>query len=251
MLRTGALLACAATAQAWTGTSTVGARRALLCHQRQSSLMNEEPPAAEPAAALEELPPSPPAAPAKYDVSKLATGSKQEGGGAGFNQFDPVLTTTGFLSRRFGLVGGLAVVGLLGAVEGNEILKAAFDTGPVEGSGEVITTASGLQYVDLLIASGGPSPLMGNIIGFNARVSIGDKVILDTSGDKPVAFKYGQRPFQNVVCEGLEEGIKGMKAGGKRRLLVPQNLAPPGVTLPPGVPLQYELELTEVLSSYL
>ena len=28
-----------------------------------------------------------------------------------------------------------------------------------------------------------------------------------------------------------------MKAGGKRRLLVPQNLAPPGVTLPPGVPL--------------
>ena len=32
------------------------------------------------------------------------------------------------------------------------------------------------------------------------------QVILDTTGGKPVAFKYGQRPFQNVVCEGLEEG---------------------------------------------
>ena len=31
-------------------------------------------------------------------------------------------------------------------------------------------------------------------------------MILDSFGGKPVAFKYGQRPFQNVVCEGLEEG---------------------------------------------
>ena len=35
------------------------------------------------------------------------------------------------------------------------------------------------------------------------------QVILDTPGGKPVAFKYGQRPFQNVVCEGVEEGICG------------------------------------------
>ena len=36
-----------------------------------------------------------------------------------------------------------------------------------------------------------------------------DQVILDSFGGKPVAFKYGQRPFQNVVCEGLEEGSCG------------------------------------------
>ena len=77
------------------------------------------------------------------------------------------------------------------------------------------------------------------------------KVLLDTFGKKPVAFKYGQRPFQNVVCEGLEEGIRTMKAGGKRSLIIPQSLAPPGVTLPPGVPLTFDVELTEVLNSYL
>ena len=65
------------------------------------------------------------------------------------------------------------------------------------------------------------------------------------------AFKFGQRPFQNVVCEGLEEGVRGMKVGGKRRLVVNQELAPPGVKLPPGVPIIYTVELTEVLNSYL
>ena len=109
---TALVLLCAATANAWVGVPTAGGRRALPCRQRQL-LMNEDPPTAESAAAPEESPPSPPAAPAKYDVSKLAAGSKQEGGGSGFNQFDPVMTATGFISRRFGLVGGLAVVGLL------------------------------------------------------------------------------------------------------------------------------------------
>ena len=71
-----------------------------------------------------------------------------------------------------------------------------------------------------------------------------------SAGEKPVAFKYGQRPFQNIICEGVEEGIKGMRVGGKRVLDVPANLAPPGVDLPPGVPLTYEIELTEVLSGY-
>ena len=107
-----ALLLCAPAAEAWAGTPTVGVRRALLGSQHRQLCMNEDPPA-DPVAAPEESAPSPPAAPAKYDVSKLAGGSKQEGGGAGFNQFDPVLTATGFISRRFGLVGGLAIVGLL------------------------------------------------------------------------------------------------------------------------------------------
>ena len=109
---TAVLLFCAPTAEAWAGIPTVGGRRALLGSQQRQLFMNEEPPT-DPAAAPEESAPSPPAAPAKYDVSKLTGGNKQEGGGSGFNQFDPVMSATGFISRRFGLVGGLAVVGLL------------------------------------------------------------------------------------------------------------------------------------------
>lgn len=53
----------------------------------------------------------------RYDVSKLVNDPDAEGGG-GFNQFDPVLSATGFLSRRFGIVGGLTVFAGLFLVEG-------------------------------------------------------------------------------------------------------------------------------------
>lgn len=184
----------------------------------------------------------------RYDVSKLVGGTTEDG--SGFNQFDPVLSATGFLSRRFGIIGGLTIFVALAAVEGGEILKSFDDSTPLEGSGETVTTSSGLKITEIRVGKAGSAPLPGYIIGLKAVVSIGDKVIYDTAGDKPIAFKYGQKPFQNVICEGVEEGIKGMKVGGKRVLDVPSSLAPPGVVLPPGVPLIYEVELTEVLSGY-
>jgi hypothetical protein len=185
----------------------------------------------------------------RYDVSKLVGGSTEDGSG-GFNQFDPVLSATGFLSRRFGILGGLAIFAALALVEGGEILKSFDDVTPLEGSGKTVTTPSGLQITETRIGKAGSVPLPGYIIGLKAVVSIGDKEIFNTAGDKPIAFKFGQRPFQNVICEGVEEGIQGMKVGGKRVLNVPGSLAPPGVVLPPGVPLIYEVELTEVLSGY-
>jgi hypothetical protein len=185
----------------------------------------------------------------RYDVSKLVGNLEEDG--SGFNQFDPVLSTTGFLSRRFGIFGGLAVFAGLALVEGREILKGLEDVAPLQASGETITKPSGLKITEVLIGKAGSPPLPGYVIGLRAVVKIGDQVIYETAaGEKPVAFKYGQRPFQNVICEGVEEGIMGMKPGGKRVLDVPTNLAPPGVELPPGIPLTYEIELTEVLSGY-
>jgi len=41
-----------------------------------------------------------------------------------------------------------------------------------------------------------------------------------------------------------------MKVGGKRILEIPSGLGPPGVEIPPGQDLTYEVELTEVLQGY-
>ena len=191
--------------------------------------------------------PAAPSRPARYDVSKLVDSSE----GPGFNQFDPVLTATRGLSRRFGLAGGLAIFGILLVVEGDEIIKALGTQEPVAGSGEVVTLPSGLKYTESLVGRAGDAgSLPGSVIGLAIRVSIGDKVIFDSTEGKGVAFKLGQRPFQNVLCEGVEQGIKGMKTGGKRRLLVPKNLAPPGVDVPDGVALTYDVEVKEVLPGY-
>ena len=75
-------------------------------------------------------------------------------------------------------------------------------------------------------------------------------MLFDSTNDKPVAFKFGQRPFQNVICAGLEEGLLGMRIGGRRMLTIPADLAPPGGKLPEGVALTYEVTLTEVLNNY-
>jgi hypothetical protein len=172
--------------------------------------------------------------------------------GPGFNQFDPVLWLTRNLSRRLGLAGGLAVFGGLFFVEGDEILKAIGNAEPAPGANELVILPSGLRYTETLIGRAGDEvKLPGAVIAIAVRVKIGDKVIFDaTEGEKPVAFKLGQRPFQNVLCEGVEEGIKGMRAGGKRTLLVPKQLAPPGVQLPDDAFLSYEVEVKEVLPGY-
>ena len=139
---------------------------------------------------------------------------------------------------------------MLAATEGREIVASLLAEDPKPGTGEIITTASGLSYEDILIGpSRGEEPGPGKIVGFNVKVLIGDKILFDSSNDKPVAFKFGQRPFQNVICEGLEEGLIGMRIGGRRRLVVPPELAPPGVKLPEGAALTYDLTLTEVLQT--
>jgi hypothetical protein len=187
-----------------------------------------------------------------FDLKSQA--KKQSEEGVGFNQFDPVLSLSGFIGRRFGIVGGLSLVAILAATEGKEIL-AALLSNTKEGSGEVITTPSGLQYVDKLIYQGeGDSPQAGRIIALDLKVTIGDVVLYDSKAGKnpkAIAFRYGQRPFQNVLCEGVEEGIQGMLPGSSRTLLVPKNLAPPGVNVPEGAKLKYDIELKDVTIDYL
>ena len=75
--------------------------------------------------------------------------------GPGFNQFDPVLTATRGLSRRFGLAGGLAIFGILLVVEGDEIIKALGTQEPVAGANEIVTLPSGLKYTESLVGRAG------------------------------------------------------------------------------------------------
>ena len=123
-------------------------------------LCDEAPGAARPAGSR-----APPTAPARYDVSKL-TGDPTD---IGKSTLDPVLSTSAFLSRRFGLAGGVALVALLDAVEGKEILASLFAPEAETVVGETVTTPSGLQYVDLVKGRVGDSPKPGEVVGFKAK----------------------------------------------------------------------------------
>ncbi len=106
------------------------------------------------------------------------------------------------------------------------------------------TTPSGLQYVDLVVGTG-DSPAAGQtmVVHYTGWLTDGKK--FDSSVDRgmPFQFPLGRR----AVIAGWDEGVAGMKVGGKRKLIVPPELAYkdkgfPGL-IPPNSTLVFEVEL--------
>ncbi|MBN2171242.1 MAG: FKBP-type peptidyl-prolyl cis-trans isomerase [Candidatus Krumholzibacteriota bacterium] len=142
----------------------------------------------------------------------------------------------------------------LAAGELNDASRAARAILEGEGAGkELVTTASGLQYVDL-VAGEGESPRPGQICVTHATGWLLDGTKFWSSRDpdaqgrtEPLRFALGQ----GSVIAGWEEGVAGMTVGGVRRLAIPPELAygergrPP--VIPPQATLIFEIELLAVL----
>ena len=150
------------------------------------------------------------------------------------------------LGREYSLL--LASLMCARTATGRDIVKALMAEKPKEGTGEVFETENGVEYEDLLVGppGEGKEPQVGKLVGMTVEVTIADQKF-----KKNVAFKYGSKPYQSLVCAGLEEGIAGMAVGGRRKLTIPLELAPAGMRLPPGTALIYDVTLNEVFENYL
>jgi FKBP-type peptidyl-prolyl cis-trans isomerase len=105
------------------------------------------------------------------------------------------------------------------------------------------------SVVDLVVGTGSQAA-SGNSVNVNYTVWLYDPAGTDKKGNQKDA---GAFPFvlgRNQSIPGFEQGIIGMRVGGKRRIYVPSELAygsqgsPPDI--PPNAALVFEVELVQV-----
>jgi peptidylprolyl isomerase len=124
--------------------------------------------------------------------------------------------------------------------------KAPAAGGPTKVTGEGTKTSSGLQYWDIKPGTGRTADKGNTVrVHYTGWLTSGKK--FDSSvGGQPFQFRIGA----HQVIAGWEEGVTGMKVGGKRQLRIPPDLAYgkegyPGA-IPPNATLVFDIELLRV-----
>ncbi len=123
----------------------------------------------------------------------------------------------------------------------------AADTGMAIDSAALTKTASGLQYQDVVVGSGAEAtPGQVAVVHYTGWLTDGTK--FDSSRDRGAPFSFPVGGGQ--VIAGWDEGVAGMKVGGRRKLVIPPELgygpngSPP--VIPPSAVLVFDVELLEV-----
>jgi len=121
----------------------------------------------------------------------------------------------------------------------------------VLGQGTMTTTKSGLKYIDEKVGTGETAAKGETVqVHYTGWLYVNGKrgAKFDSSLDRnmPFEFKLGSRQ----VIAGWDEGVEGMKVGGKRELIIPPDLAygprAVGGVIPANSTLDFEVELLKV-----
>ena len=174
------------------------------------------------------------------------------------------------LTRRFGLAGGLAWLGVLTVGVVGEQVKTRLEVAEAKKSTRSvkdalpITLPDGTSYRDEVVGGGTPIA-KGLLVALHSTLAVGEggTTIIDSTRarDKPIVFIAGRRPLTGGLTQGAEAALLGMCAGGVRVVQVPatSGFGEAGATLrptehvpdkrgevPPGAALTYHLEVLSV-----
>ncbi len=144
-----------------------------------------------------------------------------------------------------------AIVPMLFVVSGASHLSAqkkdsVYMGKPRTTEGDTLTSKTGLKTIDIRIGKGKPA-VKGSSVFVHYVAKLEDGTIFDSADDKarPFVFKLGK----GKVIKGWDEGIVGMKVGGKRILIVPPELGYGGEAygpIPANSTLVFEVDLVDV-----
>jgi FKBP-type peptidyl-prolyl cis-trans isomerase len=137
----------------------------------------------------------------------------------------------------------LTAVLLLGA----SLFASDKKDGPPPVEGKPTVTPSGLKYWDVKAGTGDKAiGGMDVTVHYTGWLTNGQKFDSSVDRGEPFTFRLGA----GRVIKGWDEGVAGMKVGGKRRLEIPPDLGygarGAGGAIPPNATLVFDVELLAV-----
>jgi FKBP-type peptidyl-prolyl cis-trans isomerase len=121
------------------------------------------------------------------------------------------------------------------------------NSSPTKVTGKPKTTSSGLQYWDIVVGTGATAVSGKPVkVHYTGWLTNGKKFDSSVDRGQPFVFPLGG----GQVIKGWDEGVAGMKVGGKRQLRIPPELGygarGAGGAIPPNATLIFDVELLEV-----
>jgi FKBP-type peptidyl-prolyl cis-trans isomerase len=118
---------------------------------------------------------------------------------------------------------------------------------PTKVTGEGVKTDSGLHYWDIKTGAGQEAKIGDKVkVHYTGWFTSGKKFDSSVDAHQPYSFTLGQ----GSVIKGWDEGVAGMKVGGKRQLWIPPDLAygQQGYKniIPPNATLIFDVELLAI-----
>lgn len=119
--------------------------------------------------------------------------------------------------------------------------------GSMAENNQEVTTPSGLKYVDQVVGTGEAAVAGQNVsVHYTGWLESGKKFDSSVDRGQPFSFPLGA----GRVIKGWDEGVQGMKVGGKRKLTIPSDLGygsrGAGGVIPPNATLVFDVELLGV-----
>lgn len=158
------------------------------------------------------------------------------------------------MTRRFVTVALVTVFALCAALAAyaqqkpaQPVKKAAPPPGPTKVTGEPVTTKSGLKYWDIAAGTGAEATRGKTVrVHYTGWLTNGKKFDSSVDRGEPFEFRLGA----GQVIQGWDQGVAGMKVGGKRQLHIKPSLGygPQGYppVIPPNSTLIFDVELLGV-----
>jgi FKBP-type peptidyl-prolyl cis-trans isomerase FkpA len=114
-------------------------------------------------------------------------------------------------------------------------------------NGTEVTMSDGLQYTDEVVGTGAEATTGKTaVVNYTGWLMDGTKFDSSLDRNQPFSFPLGA----GQVIKGWDEGVAGMRVGGKRVLIVPPQLGygarGAGGVIPPNATLKFEVQLLDV-----